>query len=260
MDDTSYFDQMCDISDWNDSEESEAFEPEPTPNVAINTNAAAPMTPGEPLYMEFDDQGFVGYGDAPAYDPPSPQFTNDLATVPSTPAQAKALAEEQETRAILSELPRSVQDWAMEAIKAPYNSARLRALDDDINLRLGLSPEQCNMVRQFVRAFGRRERKPPRDDLLRDRNTRGVVLELRKKTAFLGYAWRRMRPPPLQPVGLGGWHNENAANRRAGGRAVFGGGDGAFESAWGEPREDFYKASRWDVGAVRGLHRGRLNR
>jgi hypothetical protein len=53
-----------------------------------------------------------------------------------------------------------------------------------------------SMLKRFVRLFGRKERKRPRDRLLRDRRTKKMVMEVRKQTAFLGYTWRRMRPLP----------------------------------------------------------------
>ena len=42
--------------------------------------------------------------------------------------------------------------------------------------------------------MGRKERKRPRDILLRDENTKNTVMDVRMETAFLGYTWRRMRP------------------------------------------------------------------
>lgn len=200
MEDTSYFEEVCNISDWIDSAESETSELEPMP--------AAPLVASR-------------------------------------------------TREALSQLPLAVQDWAIDAIETPYNSARLHALDNDIDSMLGLLPGQCVLLKRFIRAFGKRERKPPRDELLRDRNTRAVVLDVRKKTAFLGYSWRRMRPPRPVRVGLGIRNNINAANRHAGGPAVFGGGDGVLEGAWGGLDGGYYRASR---GNVVGLARGRFHR
>ncbi|KAI0432129.1 kinase-like domain-containing protein [Xylaria sp. FL1042] len=49
----------------------------------------------------------------------------------------------------------------------------------------------ADQMKAFVRAFGKRERKRPRDRLLRDRRTKATVLEVRKQTAFLGYTFRR---------------------------------------------------------------------
>ncbi|EAQ93651.1 hypothetical protein CHGG_01886 [Chaetomium globosum CBS 148.51] len=40
---------------------------------------------------------------------------------------------------------------------------------------------------------GQRERRRPRDKLLRDRRTCAVAMEVRRRTAFLGYEWTRMR-------------------------------------------------------------------
>jgi hypothetical protein len=54
--------------------------------------------------------------------------------------------------------------------------------------------EEKEMLKHFVRLYGQKERKRPRDILLRDQDLKEGVMDIRKKTAFMGYAWRRMRP------------------------------------------------------------------
>jgi len=48
-------------------------------------------------------------------------------------------------------------------------------------------------LKEFGRLYGQKERKRPRDKLLRDLETAPKVLELRKRGAFLGYTYRRIR-------------------------------------------------------------------
>jgi hypothetical protein len=48
-------------------------------------------------------------------------------------------------------------------------------------------------LKGFVKRYGRKEKKRPRDRLLRDRDFAPKVLELRKRGAFLGYTYRRIR-------------------------------------------------------------------
>ena len=56
-----------------------------------------------------------------------------------------------------------------------------------------MGEEQKDYLKAFVKHYGRKEKKRPRDKLLRDRDTAPKVLELRKQGAFLGYTYRRFR-------------------------------------------------------------------
>jgi len=64
-----------------------------------------------------------------------------------------------------------------------------------------LSEEQKDYLKSFVRLYGRKEKKRPRDRLLRDGEIKGKVMELRKKGAFLGYTYRRIRDRDGDVVG-----------------------------------------------------------
>jgi hypothetical protein len=87
-----------------------------------------------------------------------------------------------------------VQQKAMELIKTPFDAAKLRSIDRDLDASKELQPTEKATLKQFVRFYGHKERKRPRDMLLRDRNTKKTSLRIRKETAFMGYTWRRMRP------------------------------------------------------------------
>lgn len=88
----------------------------------------------------------------------------------------------------------NVQEKAMELIRTPINSVRLQNVDHFLDSAHDLDPDEVLMLKQFVRLYGHKERKRPRDMLLRDKNIRETVMDIRKETAFLGYNWRRMRP------------------------------------------------------------------
>jgi protein-serine/threonine kinase len=62
--------------------------------------------------------------------------------------------------------------------------------------------EQENYLRGFIRAYGRKEKKRPRDRLLRDKEVAKSVFEERKKGAFLGYSYRRIRKGSVGSMGL----------------------------------------------------------
>ncbi|KAM0819553.1 putative Protein kinase domain-containing protein [Seiridium cardinale] len=51
--------------------------------------------------------------------------------------------------------------------------------------------QASNETTETVRKNGNKERKRPRDRLLRDRQTKETVMEIRKRSAFLGYTWTR---------------------------------------------------------------------
>lgn len=97
-------------------------------------------------------------------------------------------------KTILHDFREGVQIMAMQLVATPYDSSKLRSIDQQIDATVALAPEEREVLKHFVRLYGRKERKRPRDRLLRDEKIKGVVMDVRKKTAFLGYTWRRMRP------------------------------------------------------------------
>ncbi|KJZ77857.1 hypothetical protein HIM_02494 [Hirsutella minnesotensis 3608] len=99
-----------------------------------------------------------------------------------------------DVRTILHEFRAPVQALALDLISTPHDSAQLRSTDRRIDDTLRLSAHEKRMLKHFVRMYGRKEQRRPRDILLRDENTKDAVMDVRKKTAFIGYTWRRMRP------------------------------------------------------------------
>lgn len=87
---------------------------------------------------------------------------------------------------------RDVQASAKGYIGSAYDTTKLRRIDKEID-GFAVSNEQKEYLCSFVRAYGRKEKKRPRDKLLRDRQYGLDVLACRKRSAFLGYSWRRMR-------------------------------------------------------------------
>lgn len=187
VDDTHYFDEDDEISDWSESETFESERPEGTEPATVAAARPSIVFQGQQVDAAMAEAAITAA------------------------ARSRSRAKAEEARLALRGLRRSVQKWALAAIATPYDNARLRDLDAQIEGLPGLALVERNLLRQFVRAFGRKDRKRPRDRLLRDRNTRGVVMEVRKKTAFLGYTWRRMRPPAiLNGIGNGELgHDEN---------------------------------------------------
>ncbi|KAI0974537.1 kinase-like protein [Xylaria arbuscula] len=95
-------------------------------------------------------------------------------------------------QAQLAAFPRPVRGMLAQFVASPYDSTRLKRMDREINAFAAATESVlADQMKAFVRAFGRRERKRPRDRLLRDRKTKATVLRVRKQTAFLGYTFRR---------------------------------------------------------------------
>lgn len=104
-----------------------------------------------------------------------------------------AVLSPEDVREVLRDFSPHVQDHAIQLIETPFDSTRLRKIDAQIESSW-LRVEEKEMLKHFVRLYGQKERKRPRDILLRDEDLKDGVMDIRKKTAFMGYAWRRMRP------------------------------------------------------------------
>ncbi|KXJ95448.1 hypothetical protein Micbo1qcDRAFT_171828 [Microdochium bolleyi] len=90
----------------------------------------------------------------------------------------------------LRDLPRHLRSGLMDFISSPYDSHRLKRMDREIEALIRNSDTR-DRIKGFVRKFGRRERKRPRDKLLRDGKMKNAVLLVRRQTAFAGYSYLR---------------------------------------------------------------------
>lgn len=101
----------------------------------------------------------------------------------------------------------AVRSW----LNVPYDSLRLRNFEMQVDAEPGLRATERDTLKALVRLYGKKEKKRPRDRLLRDPATKRVAMELRKKTAFIGYDWKQIQAhkqaqtqwltvcPPLRP-------------------------------------------------------------
>lgn len=90
-------------------------------------------------------------------------------------------------------IQQAVQSW----LAAPYDSIRLRNFELQVDAEIGLRSSERDALKAIARMFGRKEKKRPRDKLLRDPSIKNIVLEERKKSAFLGYDWQRNQALPV---------------------------------------------------------------
>lgn len=109
---------------------------------------------------------------------------------------------------------------ARSYVTTAYDSTRLRKIEREIDA-FCMGDEQKDYLRVFVRAYGRKKKKRSRERLPRDREVAKRVLEERKKGAFLGYSYRRIRRGSVGGVGpraAGGIGNEKGKGNSVWGR------------------------------------------
>ncbi|KAL3419052.1 Serine/threonine-protein kinase cbk1 [Phlyctema vagabunda] len=109
-----------------------------------------------------------------------------------------------EVASALRSFNREIQILAVGYIDKPHDSTRLKKVEKEIDT-FHLSEEKKDYLKAFVKHYGKKEKKRPRDRLLRDKEFAGKVLELRKKGAFLGYTYRRIRRGRESATGNGGY-------------------------------------------------------
>lgn len=118
----------------------------------------------------------------------------------------------EDIKSILHNFRSGVQAMAVELLRNSYDSAKLREVDTKIETTQKLASEEKQVLKHFVRLYGRKEPKRARDKLLRDPQTKDVVMDVRKKTAFMGYSWQRMKPggyTVTTPAGTGDPHGDS---------------------------------------------------
>lgn len=118
----------------------------------------------------------------------------------STNPSKKRADREAHLAEVLRPFDRSIQYAVRSWLAVPYDSLRLRNFELQVEVEPGLRSSQRDTLKALVRVYGRKEKKRPRDRLLRDPLTKKVVLEERKKTAFLGYDWRRGQTPIVKTM------------------------------------------------------------
>ncbi|KAK2058899.1 kinase-like protein [Colletotrichum caudatum] len=93
-----------------------------------------------------------------------------------------------------------VQALVNDFVARPYDSTKLKRFDRDIEDHSELEDAEKEYLKCYARRAGQKDRKRPRDILLRDPWVKDDVLRMRKQTAFLGYSWRCKSPLRRQGV------------------------------------------------------------
>ncbi|KAI1279138.1 kinase-like protein [Xylaria sp. FL0933] len=269
VEDTHYFDEEEPISDWSESDSDDDNDEDDDDDVA-GSEAGLREAPQQQQQLPALEANpllamHAAVAAAPTQDttnlspftPPGPPHTGSIIhnAHPSTavPRSAQKMAAMQ---AQLAAFPRHIRGILAQFVASPYDSTRLKRMDREINaLAAASAPPTTNtaasgtsvhfqesalaeQMKTFVRAFGRRERKRPRDRLLRDRKTKATVLRVRKETAFLGI------------------NADNYVYGNTTGLATFDGGErmpSPRVCLHGRPAEGFAGYREAGMGAVRGV-------
>lgn len=223
-DDTQYFDEEEPVTDLSESEDEEdlVLPPSELPSCPTNLDTAIGRDGADDLGLNCATPREVNSDPSSAstvnhvQQPVSPDseqpllvasckhdtqgaITSDAATlkVPNVQPSNKRAGREAHLAEVLRPFDRSIQDAVRSWLAVPYDSLRLRNFELQVDIEPGLRSSQRDTLKALARVYGRKEKKRPRDRLLRDPSTKRAVLEERKKTAFLGYDWRRGQALPL---------------------------------------------------------------
>ncbi|KAH8675710.1 kinase-like domain-containing protein [Xylariales sp. PMI_506] len=171
LEDTHYFDDEDTVSDWSESQpeassddDSQLLQDSSDPHPSQLLRIVAPEMVSIPPTLPTHKECATG----------SHQKATDM-------------------QAALIAYPRPIRTILAQFVAKPYDSIRLKRIYREIDHRCP-DADEAESYKKFVRRFGWREKKRPRDRLLRDRSTKKAVLEIRKQSAFLGYSWTRTRP------------------------------------------------------------------
>lgn len=229
-DDTQYFNEEEPITDFSDSDDDDdddddEYQPLPQPETsttATSLNAAAGRDGAGDIATSCNNLLVLGPNSSSTstinhtqkYKLPelktgsSPrnevQVTPTPEVVATNPTNTTTLKKRANRKVYITEALRpfsySIQHAVRSWLAVPYDSLRLRNFELQVDAEPGLRPSERDALKALVRMCGRKEKKRPRDRLLRDPLTKKVVLEERKKTAFMGYDWQRIQGPPMMPM------------------------------------------------------------
>lgn len=287
-DDTQYFDEEEPITDFSDSEDEDNDQLLPdletsTP-VAIVGKFTGRDGADDPVTMKSSFDGKLLPTAKKHLVTPPPSIEHNMQEIEAHRAVSSAAATSTKRAGRQAQLAEAleafhpnIQHAVLSWIAVPYDSLRLRNFELQVDLEPGLRSSERDALKALVRLYGRKEKKRPRDRLLRDPTIRKLVLEERKKTAFLGYDWKRIQTPTLCPAPsqmqfpVHGAHDAGFGARPGLPHSATT-GSGLFISGSNESKSDALGASgAWaypvsaphhgheDLAAMRALHRAPLS-
>lgn len=208
-DDTQYFDEEEPITDFSDSDEDDEEEEEeqeddrPLPetktktaiigvDAAIGRDGANDNTPTVPEShsptSSVRSTAILEKHFTPRIERfPAREEDNKVPAAPTGTSSKKQAERDFHLAQALKRFDRNIQEAVHTWLAVPYDSIRLRNFEMQVDAEIVLQASERDALKALVRVYGRKEKKRPRDKLLRDPSTRKVVLQERKKSAFLGY-------------------------------------------------------------------------
>lgn len=220
IDDTQYFDDDEPVTDASDSDDDDEDQQLPQPDTSLNMMADNGGVLKVPAQNQQSSAGstvnHVELPTPPSSNPASPgheRSRNSTTPMANTPRMGAAVATnthiskrraalEAHLDEALQPFDRSIQRAVRSWLAVPYDSIRLRNFEVQVDAEPGLQKSERDMLKALARAYGKKEKKRPRDKLLRDPLTKKAALEERKKTAFMGYEWKRLQAQPLTRLTL----------------------------------------------------------
>lgn len=212
-DDTQYFDDEEPITDFSDSDEDDDDDddralPRLETSTAVIGDGAAIGRDGAndnttAVSASHDPTSSVTATPIPEQQPISPEARCPAQEVTPVTAVSAAISSKRriERNAHLAQalerFDRGIQEAVQSWLSVPYDSIRLRNFEMQVDAEVGLQASERDALKALVRVYGRKEKKRPRDKLLRDPSTKKAVLQERKRSAFLGYDWQRNQILPM---------------------------------------------------------------
>ncbi|KAF3768929.1 kinase-like protein, partial [Cryphonectria parasitica EP155] len=185
-DDTQYFNEdepITDLSDTDDDDDDDEDEDDnKTQPQDLSSASTVNHTQQQPTPPPSKPSSPIRHG---------AQASTTPHDTPAATAISKRAQREANLAAALSAFDRSIQHAVRSWLAVPYDTLRLRNFELQVDTEPRLRKPEQEALKALVRMYGRKERKRPRDQLLRDPLTRKTVMEERKKTAFMGYDWQR---------------------------------------------------------------------
>lgn len=209
-DDTQYFNDEEPITELSDSDNDDEDQglPEPETSASIinlnagidrdgaNDNATMITMTCDPASSSASMLNHTQQSMPPSAKPPvrgeipSSYNTPKVGPVAASPAATsnkKRIERDVQLAEVLDGFDRSIQQAVHSWLAVPYDSIRLRNFELQVDAETGLRASERDALKALARMYGRKEKKRPRDKLLRDPLTKKAVLEERRRSAFLGY-------------------------------------------------------------------------
>ncbi|POS87209.1 hypothetical protein EPUL_001679 [Erysiphe pulchra] len=100
---------------------------------------------------------------------------------------------QEENSSILEPFSQEIQKLARGYLESAHDSNKLKEIEKDID-QLAIPDTHKQYLKKVVKLYGKKEKKRPRDIILRDKMIGPTALEIRKEGAFHGYSYCRFNP------------------------------------------------------------------